>query len=159
MHKAIKNMKEKLLAGKYRWFEKFFNFVSACRGTIRCKTNIRMKLPVYIFDQILKIRWILIAIVLAWIIKLMIYLVTSSNDEIALLSNLFRGKSPWGGFSSCSEETCRAWKTRGNQCSRSGHERYSLIVPLNAREVSVPKSLSFVRKCSRKITRLDIFYT
>lgn len=125
----------------------------------RCRTNIRMKLPVYIFDQILKIRWILIAIVLAWIIKLMIYLVTSSNDEIALLSNLFRGKSPWGEFSSCSEETCRAWKTRGNQCSRSGHERYSLIVPLNAREVSVPKSLSFVRKCSRKITRLDIFYT
>lgn len=39
------------------------------------------------------------------------------------------------------------------------HERYSLIVPLNAREVSVPKSLSFLRKCSRKITRLDIFYT
>lgn len=41
----------------------------------------------------------------------------------------------------------------------AGHERYSLIVPLNAREVSVPKSLSFVRKCSPKITRLNIFYT
>lgn len=67
LHKAIKNMKEKLLAGKYWWFEKFFNFVSACRSTIRCKTNICMQL--YIFDQILKIRWILIAIVLAWIIN------------------------------------------------------------------------------------------
>lgn len=59
-------MKEKLVAGKYRWFEKYFNFLLLLKVKLdRYGTNIRI--PVYIFDQILKIRWILIAIVLAWI--------------------------------------------------------------------------------------------
>ena len=78
--------------------------------------------------------------------KLTIYLVTRSNDEIALLSNSSRGKSPWGEFSSCSEETCRAWKTRGNQCSRSGPRALFLNCTVECKRSLGAKKFKFSKK-------------